>query len=232
MEDDDDQSTCVEPVISYCSPSITRGVKEISNNMFNSFRSNYNDFSSHHASVNNTIMLPFISSDGSIRTEKSNKNINNSKENSSNNYYMKFDSTRNKTIGSKSDNEQKNNESVNLKITHTYNDLSPNILKRSTFICERFSMGLPETNYQEMLNFRSSQIENNYESDNVANYNKKIDENKENHDNTKDSIRTAKTRHNKIINDEKIPSLFLKTEKQDKKNNNSNNNNKNIFVFK
>ena len=93
-------------------------------------------------------------------------------------------------------------------------------------------MGLPETNYQEMLNFRSSQIEINYESDNVANYNKKIDENKENHDNTKDSIRTAKTRRNKIINDEKIPSLFLKTEKQDKKNNNSNNNNKNIFVFK
>ena len=232
MEDDDDQSTCVEPVISYCSPSATRGVKEKSNNKFNSFRSNYNDFSSHHTSVNNTIMLPFISSDGSIRTEKSNKNINNSKENSSNNYYMKFDSTRNKTIGSKSDNEQKNNESVNLKITHTYNDLSPNILKRSTFICQRFSMGLPETNYQEMLNFRSSQIEINYESDNVANYNKKIDENKENHDNTKDSIRTAKTRRNKIINDEKIPSLFLKTEKQDKKNNNSNNNNKNIFVFK
>ena len=93
-------------------------------------------------------------------------------------------------------------------------------------------MGLPETNYQEMLNFRSSQIEINYESDNVANYNKKIDENKENHDNTKDSIQTAKTRRNKIINDEKIPSLFLKTEKQDKKNNNSNNNNKNIFVFK
>ena len=83
MEDDDDQSTCVEPVISYCSPSATRGVKEKSNNKFNSFRSNYNDFSSHHTSVNNTIMLPFISSDGSIRTEKSNKNINNSKENSS-----------------------------------------------------------------------------------------------------------------------------------------------------
>ena len=65
MEDDDDQSTCVEPVISYCSPSATRGVKEKSNNKFNSFRSNYNDFSSHHTSVNNTIMLPFISSDGS-----------------------------------------------------------------------------------------------------------------------------------------------------------------------
>ena len=232
MEYDDDQSTCVEPIISYCSPSTTRGVKEISNNKINSYKYDYNDFSSHHTSVNNTIMLPFISSDGSIRTEKSNKNMNNSKENSSNNYYMKHDSTRNKTIGSKSDNEQKNNDSVNFKITHTYNDLSPNILKRSTFILERFSLGLPETNYQEMLNIRNSQIENNYESDNVANYNKKNDENKESHDNTKDSIRTIKTRQNKIINDEKIPSLFLKTEKQDKKYNNSNNNNKNIFTYK
>ena len=234
MEDDDDQSTCVEPVISYCSPSTTRGVKEISYNKINSYRSNHNDFSSHHTSVNNTIMLPFISSDGSIRTEKSNKNMNNSKENTSNNYYMKHDSTRNKTIVSKSDNEQKNNESLNFKITHTYNELSPNILKRSTFIFKRISMGLPETNYQEMLNFKSSQIDHNYESDNVSNYIKKIYENKENNDNTKDSIRTVKTRNNKKISGEKTPSLFLKTEKQDKKNNNSNNNNnnKNIFLFK
>ena len=225
MEDDDDQSTCVEPIISYCSPLTIRGVKEMSYNKFKSYRGSYNDFSSHQASVNNTIMLPFISSDGSIRTEKSNKNMNNSKENSSNNYYMKFDSTRNKTIGSKSDNEQKNNESINLKITQTYNDLSPNILKRSTFICKRFSMGLPATNYQEMLSFKTNQIENNYESDNIVNYNKKNEENKENNDNTKDSIRTVKTRQIHIT-DEKIPSLFLKTEKQDKKNN------KNFFLFK
>ena len=224
MEDDDSQSTCVEPVISYCSPLNIRGVKEISNTKFNSYRSNYNAFSDHPASVNNTIMLPFIASDGSIQTEKSNKNMNNSKENSSNNYYMKFDSTRNKTIGSKSDNEQKNNESMNLKITQTYNDHSPNILKKSSIIFKRFSLGLPETNY-EILNLRSSQFENNYESDNIANYNKKNDENKESHNNTKDSIRTTKTRRIHI-NEEKIPSLFLKTEKQDKKNN------KNFLVFK
>ena len=224
MEDDDSQSTCVEPVISYCSPLNIRGVKEISNTKFNSYRSNYNAFSNHPASVNNTIMLPFIASDGSIQTEKSNKNMNNSKENSSNNYYMKFDSTRNKTIGSKSDNEQKNNESMNLKITQTYNDHSPNILKKSSIIFKRFSLGLPETNY-EILNLRSSQFENNYESDNIANYNKKNDENKESHNNTKDSIRTTKTRRIHI-NEEKIPSLFLKTEKQDKKNN------KNFLVFK
>ena len=29
MEDDDDQSTCIEPVISYYSPLTNRGVKEI-----------------------------------------------------------------------------------------------------------------------------------------------------------------------------------------------------------
>jgi hypothetical protein len=173
MEDDDDQSTCFEPIISYCSPLTIRGVKEISNTKYNSFRSNYNDFSNHPASVNNTIMLPFIASDGSIQTEKSNKNMNNSKENSSNNYYMKFDSTRNKTIVSKSDIDQKNNDSLNLKITQTYNDLSPNILKNSSIIFKRFSLGLPETNY-EIENLRGIQYENNYESDNVANYIKKM----------------------------------------------------------
>ena len=31
MEDDDDQSTCIEPIISYCSPQTNRGVKEMSN---------------------------------------------------------------------------------------------------------------------------------------------------------------------------------------------------------
>ena len=72
MEDDDDQSTCIEPVISYFSPSTNRGVKEISNTKFNLIKNNSSVFSSHNlanSSVYNTIMLPFISSDGSIRTE-------------------------------------------------------------------------------------------------------------------------------------------------------------------
>ena len=245
MEDDDDQSTCIEPVISYYSPLTIRGVKEISNTKCNSVRTTYNQFSSYplaSSSVNNTIMLPFISSDGSIRTDNSYKNMNNSipiskgsKENSSNNYYMKFDNTRNKTISSKSFEEQNNNESINLKITNNYNDPSSNILKKTaTYIPKRFSQNLPETNYQDMLNFKSNNTEleqeqeqeqehehdHNYESDHTRRYNKKYTQE------IKGSIRTTKTRHIQI-NDEKMPSLFLKAEKNDKKNNN-----KNIFIFK
>ena len=245
MEDDDDQSTCIEPVISYYSPLTIRGVKEISNTKCNSVRTTYNQFSSYplaSSSVNNTIMLPFISSDGSIRTDNSYKNMNNSipiskgsKENSSNNYYMKFDNTRNKTISSKSFEEQNNIESINLKITNNYNDPSSNILKKTaTYIPKRFSQNLPETNYQDMLNFKSNNTEleqeqeqeqehehdHNYESDHTRRYNKKYTQE------IKGSIRTTKTRHIQI-NDEKMPSLFLKAEKNDKKNNN-----KNIFIFK
>ena len=245
MEDDDDQSTCIEPVISYYSPLTIRGVKEISNTKCNSVRTTYNQFSSYplaSSSVNNTIMLPFISSDGSIRTDNSYKNMNNSipiskgsKENSSNNYYMKFDNTRNKTISSKSFEEQNNNESINLKITNNYNDPASNILKKTaTYIPKRFSQNLPETNYQNMLNFKSNNTEleqeqeqeqehehdHNYESDHTRRYNKKYTQE------IKGSIRTTKTRHIQI-NDEKMPSLFLKAEKNDKKNNN-----KNIFIFK
>ena len=247
MEDDDDQSTCIEPAISYYSPLTNRGVKEISNTKCNSVRTTYNQFSSYplaSSSVNNTIMLPFISSDGSIRTDNSYKNMNNSipiskgsKENSSNNYYMKFDNTRNKTISSKSFEEQNNNESINLKITNNYNDPSSNILKKTaTYIPKRFSQNLPETNYQDMLNFKSNNTEleqeqekepeqenehdHNYESDNTRRYNKKYTQE------IKGSIRTTKTRHIQM-NDEKMPSLFLKAEKNDKKNNN-----KNIFIFK
>ena len=247
MEDDDDQSTCIEPVISYYSPLTIRGVKEISNTKCNSVRTTYNQFSSYplaSSSVNNTIMLPFISSDGSIRTDNSYKNMNNSipiskgsKENSSNNYYMKFDNTRNKTISSKSFEEQNNNESINLKITNNYNDPASNILKKTaTYIPKRFSQNLPETNYQDMLNFKSNNTEleqeqepeqehenehdHNYESDHTRRYNKKYTQE------IKGSIRTTKTRHIQI-NDEKMPSLFLKAEKNDKKNNN-----KNIFIFK
>ena len=245
MEDDDDQSTCIEPVISYYSPLTIRGVKEISNTKCNSVRTTYNQFSSYplaSSSVNNTIMLPFISSDGSIRTDNSYKNMNNSipiskgsKENSSNNYYMKFDNTRNKTISSKSFEEPNNNESINLKITNNYNDPSSNILKKTaTYIPKRFSQNLPETNYQDMLNFKSNNTEleqeqeqeqehehdHNYESDHTRRYNKKYTQE------IKGSIRTTKTRHIQI-NDEKMPSLFLKAEKNDKKNNN-----KNIFIFK
>ena len=114
MDDDDDQSTCVEPIISYYSPLTNRGVKEISNTKFNnSYRSPNNEFSfksTMGSSVYNTIMLPVISSDGSIRTDNSNKNMNNSmpisKENISNGNYIKFDNT--KTISSKSDDEKKN----------------------------------------------------------------------------------------------------------------------------
>ena len=228
MEEDDDQSTCIEPVISYYSPLTNRGVKEISNTKYNSFRSTNNQISSNpsgSSSVNNTIMLPFISSEGSIRTDNSYRNTNNSipiskvsKENSSNNYYMKFDNTRNKTLSSKSD-EQNNNESINLKITNNYDDVASNILKKQTFIPQRRSMDLPETNYQDMLNLKSNNTEHNYESDNVQNYNKKYTQE------IKDSIRTTKTRHIRM-NDEKMPSLFLKTEKTDKKNN------RNIFIFK
>ena len=247
MEDDDDQSTCIEPVISYYSPLTIRGVKEISNTKCNSVRTTYNQFSSYplaSSSVNNTIMLPFISSDGSIRTDNSYKNMNNSipiskgsKENSSNNYYMKFDNTRNKTISSKSFEEQNNNESINLKITNNYNDPASNILKKTaTYIPKRFSQNLPETNYQDMLNFKSNNTEleqeqeqeqehenehdHNYESDHTRRYNKKYTQE------IKGSIRTTKTRHIQI-NDEKMPSLFLKAEKNDKKNNY-----KNIFIFK
>ena len=245
MEDDDDQSTCIEPVISYYSPLTIRGVKEISNTKCNSVRTTYNQFSSYplaSSSVNNTIMLPFISSDGSIRTDNSYKNMNNSipiskgsKENSSNNYYMKFDNTRNKTVSSKSFEEQNNNESINLKITNNYNDPASNILKKTaTYIPKRFSQNLPETNYQDMLNFKSNNTEleqeqeqeqehehdHNYESDHTRRYNKKYTQE------IKGSIRTTKTRHIQI-NDEKMPSLFLKAEKNDKKNNN-----KNIFIFK
>ena len=247
MEDDDDQSTCIEPVISYYSPLTNRGVKEISNTKCNSARTNYNQFSSYPlptSSVNNTIMLPFISSDGSIGTDISYKNMNNSipiskgsKENSSNNYYMKFDNTRIKTISSKSVEDQNNNESINLKITNTYNDNSNNLIKKTTtYIPKRFSQNLPETNYQDMLDFKNNyneqeqdqeqqqenehEHEHNYESDHTRRYNKKYTQE------IKGSIRTTKTRHIQM-NDEKMPSLFLKAEKTDKKNNN-----KNIFIFK
>ena len=226
MEDDDDQSTCIEPVISYFSPSTNRGVKEISNTKFNLIKNNSSVFSSHNlanSSVYNTIMLPFISSDGSIRTENSNKNMNKSipttKENSSNNYYMKFDNTRNKTLSSKSDGEQKNNENLDLKINNTYNEVSSNILKKTTYIPKRLSMNLPETNYQEILNCKNNNTEHNYESDDIHDYNKKYTKD------IKDSIRTTKNRHIQPM-EERIPSLFLKAEKRDK------NTNKNIIVFK
>ena len=124
MDADDDQSTCIEPAIFYSSPMVNSGVKEISKNKYNTYRCNYSVLSSHNSSVYNTIMLPFISSDGSIHTENSNKNTTNSikvsKENTSNNYYMKFDITRNKTLSSKSDNEQKNNDSLNLNLKIRY----------------------------------------------------------------------------------------------------------------
>ena len=244
MEDDDDQSTCIEPVISYYSPLTNRGVKEISNTKCNSFRTNYNQFSSHplsSSSVNNTIMLPFISSDGSIRTDNSYKNMNNSipiskgsKENSSNNYYMKFDNTRIKTVSSKSVEEQNNNESLNLKITNNYNENSNNLIKKTTtFVPKRFSQNLPETNYQEMLDFKNSNYEREQEDENenenvhehnygsayTRRYNKKYTQE------IKSSIKTTKTGHYQF-NEEKVPSLFLKAEKNDKKNN------KNIFIFK
>ena len=226
MDEDDDQSTCIEPAIFYSSPMVNSGVKEISKNKYNTYRCNYSVLSSHNSSVYNTIMLPFISSDGSIHSENSNKNTTNSikvsKENTSNNYYMKFDITRNKTLSSKSDNEQKNNDSLNLnlKITQIYNNHSPNIIKRSTFISKRLSMGLPQTNYDEILNLKSHNTENNYESDN--HYLKKS---KQIQTNIKDSIRTTKTRQIQI-NEEKVPSLFLKAEKYEQKNS------KNILIFK
>jgi len=226
MDEDDDQSTCIEPAICYSSPMVNSGVKEISKNKYNTYRGNYSVLSSHTSSVYNTIMLPFISSDGSIHSENSNKNTANSikasKENNSNNYYMKFDITRNKTLSSKSENEQKNNDSLNLnlKISQTYNEHFRNTIKRSTFISQRLSMGLPQTNYDEILNLKNHNTENNYESDNYY-----LEKSKQIKTNIKDSIRTSKTRHIQI-NEEKVPSLFLKAEKCEKKNS------KNIVIFK
>ena len=226
MDEDDDQSTCIEPAICYSSPMVNSGVKEISKNKYNTYRGNYSVLSSHTSSVYNTIMLPFISSDGSIHSENSNKNTSNSikasKENNSNNYYMKFDITRNKTLSSKSENEQKNNDSLNLnlKISQTYNEHFQNTIKRSTFISQRLSMGLPQTNYDEILNLKNHNTENNYESDNYY-----LEKSKQIKTNIKDSIRTSKTRHIQI-NEEKVPSLFLKAEKCEKKNS------KNIVIFK
>ena len=226
MDEDDDQSTCIEPAICYSSPMVNSGVKEISKNAYNTYRGNYSVLSSHTSSVYNTIMLPFISSDGSIHSENSNKNTANSikasKENNSNNYYMKFDITRNKTLSSKSENEQKNNDSLNLnlKISQTYNEHFRNTIKRSTFISQRLSMGLPQTNYDEILNLKNHNTENNYESDNYY-----LEKSKQIKTNIKDSIRTSKTRHIQI-NEEKVPSLFLKAEKCEKKTS------KNIVIFK
>ena len=226
MDEDDDQSTCIEPAICYSSPMVNSGVKEISKNKYNTYRGNYSVLSSHTSSVYNTIMLPFISSDGSIHSENSNKNTANSikasKENNSNNYYMKFDITRNKTLSSKSENEQKNNDSLNLnlKISQTYNEHFQNTIKRSTFISQRLSMGLPQTNYDEILNLKNHNTENNYESDNYY-----LEKSKQIKTNIKDSIRTSKTRHIQI-NEEKVPSLFLKAEKCEKKTS------KNIVIFK
>ena len=226
MDEDDDQSTCIEPAICYSSPMVNSGVKEISKNTYNTYRGNYSVLSSHTSSVYNTIMLPFISSDGSIHSENSNKNTANSikasKENNSNNYYMKFDITRNKTLSSKSENEQKNNDSLNLnlKISQTYNEHFRNTIKRSTFISQRLSMGLPQTNYDEILNLKNHNTENNYESDNYY-----LEKSKQIKTNIKDSIRTSKTRHIQI-NEEKVPSLFLKAEKCEKKTS------KNIVIFK
>ena len=230
MDDDDDQSTCVEPIISYYSPLTNRGVKEISNTKFNnSYRSPNNEFSfksTMGSSVYNTIMLPVISSDGSIRTDNSNKNMNNSmpisKENISNGNYIKFDNT--KTISSKSDDEKKNNDNDSI-ISNTmnknydnyenyknYNDPTRRIMKkRTTYLCRTTNMNLREKYTQDMINYKYNNTENNYDSDNIYNYNKKYTEE------VKNSTRATKTRHTQI-NDEKIPSLFLKTEKKSSKN--------------
>ena len=133
---------------------------------------------------------------------------------------MKFDNTRIKTVSSKSVEDQNNNESINLKITNTYNDNSNNLIKETTtYIPKRFSQNLPETNYQDMLDFKNNnneqeqdqeqeqenehEHEHNYESDHTRRYNKKYTQE------IKGSIRTTKTRHIQM-NDEKMPSLFLK----------------------
>ena len=63
MEDDDDQSTCIEPVISYSSSLTNRGVKEMSNSIYNSLKNPNKIMPSNFTrtrSLYNTIMLPFI----------------------------------------------------------------------------------------------------------------------------------------------------------------------------
>ena len=78
MEDDEDQSTCIEPVISYCSSFTTRGVIEISKTKYNSLK-NSNKINSplisRSSSLYNTVMLPFIISEGSINNENNAINL-------------------------------------------------------------------------------------------------------------------------------------------------------------
>lgn len=89
-----------------------------------------------------------------------------------------------------------------------YNDPTRRIMKkRTTYLCRTTNMNLREKYTQDMINYKYNNTENNYDSDNIYNYNKKYTEE------VKNSIRVTKTRHIQI-NDEKIPSLFLKTEKK------------------
>ena len=147
MEDDDDQSTCIEPVISYSSSLTNRGVKEMSHSIYNSLKNPNKIMSSNNTrtrSLYNTIMLPFIISDGSPITDSIDNNLNNSfqtsKNNniSSNNYYTKYEIERIQTTSSK--NHEDNDDFMQVKTTNTHKETSFNIIKNSELFSKRLSM--------------------------------------------------------------------------------------------
>ena len=219
MEDDDDQSTYFEPVISYSSNLTTRGVKEISNTKYNSLKNNNKINSSNTSKASsyyNTIMLPFIISDGSINNDINNnlENIDSTPQNNiySNNYYINFDNGRMKTLSSKSENEN-NEEIIKSKTPKTTKD-SKDVFSK------RLSLNLPKNSYEELIAFKS----NNYDSDYANKYNKKYDIE------FKNSIRTENGKNYQMTN-EKIPSLFLRTIKTEKIKDNKEKD-KNNFIFK
>ena len=227
MEDDDDQSTCIEPVISYSSSLTNRGVKEMSHSIYNSLKKPNKIMSSNNTrtrSLYNTIMLPFIISDGSPITDSIDNNLNNSfqtsKNNniSSNNYYTKYEIERIQTTSSK--NHEDNDDFMQVKTTNTHKETSFNNIKNSELFSKRISMHLPKSSYDEIL------IKNNnekpcYESDSNHKYNKKFDLD------IKNSAKVENTRHLKLPN-EKMPSLFLSAVKAEKEKEKE----KNLFIYK
>ena len=228
MEDDDDQSTCIEPVISYSSSLTNRGVKEMSNSNYNSLKNTNKIILSHSTrtrSLYNTIMLPFIISDGSPNTDSIDNKLKNSfqtsKNNniSSNNYYTKFEIARIKTTSSK--NNEDNDDIMPVKTTNTHKETTSfNVIKNSEFFSKRLSMHLLKSSYDELI-IKNSHEKPCYESDSNHKYNKKFDLD------IKKSAKVENSRHLKLPN-EKMPSLFLsaiKTEKEKEKE-------KNLFIYK
>ena len=175
-------------------------------------------------SVYNTIMLPFIISDGSPITDSIDNNLNNSfqtsKNNniSSNNYYTKYEIERIKTTSSK--NHEDNDDFMQVKTTNTHKETSFNNIKNSELFSKRISMHLPKSSYDELL-IKNSNEKPSYESDSNHKYNKKFDLD------IKNSAKVENTRNLKLPN-EKMPSLFLSAVKADKEKEKE----KNLFIYK